>query len=71
MVEKQRTIAKPVKLKGRGLHTGLQVEMEIKPAAENHGIVFKRIDLENQPIIHADVNNVVETSRGTVLEEND
>jgi len=70
MAEKQRTIAKPVKLKGRGLHTGLQVEMEIKPAAENHGIIFKRIDLENRPIIHADVNNVVETSRGTVLEEN-
>jgi UDP-3-O-[3-hydroxymyristoyl] N-acetylglucosamine deacetylase/3-hydroxyacyl-[acyl-carrier-protein] dehydratase len=69
-VVKQRTIAKEVALKGVGLHTGQEVTMTFKPAEENHGYAFKRIDLEGQPIIEADANYVVNTQRGTNLEKN-
>ncbi len=68
-VVKQRTIAKEVTLKGVGLHTGKEVEMTFKPAPENHGYAFKRIDLEGHPIIEADANYVVNTQRGTNLEK--
>ena len=70
MVEKQKTILNEVTLSGKGLHTGIIVNMVMKPAPENSGIVFKRIDLEGQPLIEADVKNVVDTSRGTVVEKN-
>ena len=66
----QKTITKPVSISGRGLHTGLDVNVDFKPAPENHGIVFKRIDLPGQPLVRALVDNVVDTSRNTVLEEN-
>lgn len=70
MGEMQKTISKEVKLSGKGLHTGLTVNMVLKPADVNHGIVFKRVDLEGQPEVEADVTNVVDTSRGTVIESN-
>jgi UDP-3-O-[3-hydroxymyristoyl] N-acetylglucosamine deacetylase / 3-hydroxyacyl-[acyl-carrier-protein] dehydratase len=70
MAEKQKTIAKDVTLSGKGLHTGLHVTMTIKPAVANHGIRFMRIDLEENPIVHAIADNVVDTSRGTTLDEN-
>jgi len=70
MAEKQKTIAKPVSVSGVGLHTGSTVEMTFKPAPENHGYVFQRVDLENKPIIRAIVENVVDTSRSTVIAEN-
>ncbi|WP_335965348.1 bifunctional UDP-3-O-[3-hydroxymyristoyl] N-acetylglucosamine deacetylase/3-hydroxyacyl-ACP dehydratase [Galbibacter sp. PAP.153] len=68
-VIKQRTIAKEVSLTGVGLHTGMNVTMTFKPAAENHGYAFKRVDLEGQPVIEADANYVVNTQRGTNLEK--
>lgn len=67
---KQRTISKPVSVAGKGLHTGEIVTLTFKPAPENHGYIFKRIDIENHPLVHAKLENVVETSRGTTLEEN-
>lgn len=67
---KQRTVASPVSLTGKGLHTGKNVTITFKPAPENHGFVFKRIDLENQPLVHAIIGNVKDTSRGTSIEEN-
>jgi UDP-3-O-[3-hydroxymyristoyl] N-acetylglucosamine deacetylase / 3-hydroxyacyl-[acyl-carrier-protein] dehydratase len=70
MVTKQKTIFHDVKISGKGLHTGLTVNMILKPAPENHGIVFKRIDLAEHPEIEAIVTNVVDTSRGTVIEKN-
>jgi UDP-3-O-[3-hydroxymyristoyl] N-acetylglucosamine deacetylase / 3-hydroxyacyl-[acyl-carrier-protein] dehydratase len=70
MTKKQKTISKPVTLSGKGLHTGLQVDLTFRPAADNHGYVFKRMDLENQPLVHAQAENVVDTSRGTTIEEN-
>ena len=42
---KQRTLLREVSLKGKALHTGEEVNMTIKPAPENHGIVFKRLDI--------------------------
>ena len=70
MAEKQRTIAKPVSLSGIGLHTGLNVTITFNPAPENHGYVFQRVDMENQPTVKAIVENVVDTSRSTVISEN-
>jgi UDP-3-O-[3-hydroxymyristoyl] N-acetylglucosamine deacetylase/3-hydroxyacyl-[acyl-carrier-protein] dehydratase len=69
MIVKQRTIQKPASVKGKGLHTGVEVELTFNPAPENHGFKFRRIDLDGQPIISADAENVVDTSRGTTIEE--
>src|SRR5690606_5216797 len=67
---KQKTIEKAVALKGVGLHTGKEVTLTFKPAVENAGFAFKRIDLEGSPIIEADANYVTNTQRGTCLEKN-
>ncbi len=65
----QHTIEREVRIEGVGLHTGSFVHMQFKPAAENHGIRFQRIDLPGQPVILADVSKVVSTNRGTTLQE--
>ncbi len=70
MTEKQRTIVKPVTLKGDGLHSGEKVELTIRPAPDNHGYVFERIDIEGHPTVRAVAEHVVLTERGTTLEEN-
>ncbi len=67
---KQTTIKAPVTVKGVGLHTGKEVTMTFKPAPENHGYKFQRIDLPGSPIIDADVDNVTDTSRGTTITQN-
>lgn len=67
---KQRTIKTEVTVSGAGLHTGQPVTMTFKPAPENHGYKFKRIDIEGQPVIDADVDNVTDTSRGTTISQN-
>jgi UDP-3-O-[3-hydroxymyristoyl] N-acetylglucosamine deacetylase/3-hydroxyacyl-[acyl-carrier-protein] dehydratase len=69
MLRKQRTIAEPVTISGKGLHTGLVVTLSITPAPQDHGYVFQRTDLEGQPLIRAIAENVVDTSRGTTIEE--
>ena len=69
MSDKQRTVAKNITLKGRGLHTGAEVEITIKPAPENTGYHFKRIDVDGQPVIRAIADNVTTTERGTTLVE--
>ncbi len=66
---KQRTIDKEVTLKGVGLHTGKEVTLTFKPAPENHGYAFVRVDLEGNPVIEADASYVVNTQRGTNLEK--
>lgn len=65
----QKTIEAPVTVSGVGLHTGLKVNLTFRPAPANHGYLFKRIDLPGCPVIRADVDNVVDVSRGTTLEE--
>lgn len=63
----QQTLARPVSFSGIGLHTGLSVTLTILPASENHGIEFKRTDLDGHPIVPADVDFVIDTNRGTAL----
>jgi UDP-3-O-[3-hydroxymyristoyl] N-acetylglucosamine deacetylase/3-hydroxyacyl-[acyl-carrier-protein] dehydratase len=70
MSVKQRTLKSAVSISGVGLHTGKQVNLTFIPAAENHGYKFQRVDMPGNPIINADVDNVVDTSRGTTLEQN-
>lgn len=67
---KQKTINKEVSLTGVGLHTGKNVTLTFKPASDNFGIAFKRVDLEGSPVIEADANYVSNTQRGTCLEKN-
>ena len=56
----QKTINNPIQLKGIGLHSGVNVEITIKPAEENSGINFYRVDLNNSQVISANYKNVVE-----------
>ncbi|HEY9184102.1 MAG TPA: bifunctional UDP-3-O-[3-hydroxymyristoyl] N-acetylglucosamine deacetylase/3-hydroxyacyl-ACP dehydratase [Salegentibacter sp.] len=70
IVSKQTTIKEEVSLKGVGLHTGQSVTITFKPAPENTGYVFKRLDLDGEPEVEADVAFVVNTKRGTNLEKN-
>ena len=67
---KQKTIKDKVSLTGVGLHTGKDVTLTFTPAPVNHGLAFKRIDLEGCPVIEADANYVTNTQRGTCLEKN-
>lgn len=69
-MQKQKTLAASFSLKGKGLHTGLDIEITFNPAPENHGYKIKRTDLEGQPVIDALAENVVATQRGTVLKKN-
>lgn len=69
-MEKQKTISKEVTLTGKGLHSGQKVELTFKPAEPDTGYVFRRVDLENKPEIRAVAENVVNTARGTTIEEN-
>mgnify|MGYP000503927168 CR=1 FL=1 len=70
MYTKQHTIKEAVTVSGVGLHTGVDANMTFLPADPNHGIKFQRIDLPNQPIVDADVDYVVDLSRGTTIEHN-
>ncbi len=66
----QHTLSGPVTLHGVGLHTGKNVTMTMKPANPGYGIRFQRIDITDQPVVKADVDYVVDTSRGTTIEYN-
>ena len=68
---KQQTLNGEFTLKGKGLHTGLEIEATFLPAPENHGYKFQRIDLPDQPVVDALAEYVVETERGTVLAKGD
>ena len=71
MTNKQYTLAGSFSLQGKGLHTGLPLTVTFSPAPENYGYKIQRIDLESQPVIDAVAENVVETTRGTVLAKKD
>ena len=58
---KQKTIQKAFSLEGVGLHSGAQVKMNFQPAGVDHGIKFQRLDLEGEPVVHADIGRVVST----------
>ena len=67
MSVKQNTLGAPITFSGKGLHTGKQVTMTVSPAPENHGIVFRRIDIAGAPSVPALCDYVVDTSRGTTI----
>ncbi len=56
----QKTINNPIRLSGVGLHNGIKAELVIKPAAENFGIKFCRVDIDKDDLIPANFSNVIE-----------
>ena len=64
----QKTIKNTVSISGIGLHNGLNVNILIKPAPANFGIVFKRIDLKNNNLVYPNFMNVTNTSLNTTIE---
>jgi len=68
--DRQHTLQSEASISGTGIHTGVQVNMILKPAAPNFGIQFQRTDLPGHPVIKADCDLVTDTSRGTTLESN-
>jgi UDP-3-O-[3-hydroxymyristoyl] N-acetylglucosamine deacetylase/3-hydroxyacyl-[acyl-carrier-protein] dehydratase len=75
MTDNQKTIKKAISFSGRGLHTGNETKITFKPAPENYGVRFVRVDLENQPQIEAIVENVeqntsIDSLRGTTIASN-
>lgn len=64
---KQKTLQNSFTLSGVGLHTGLDIVVTFNSAPVDHGYKIKRIDLEDQPVIEALAENVVNTQRGTVI----
>lgn len=65
---RQTTLGKPVQYRDIGLHSGLPVSLELKPAPADHGIVFCRTDLPDFPCVRADAGQVTSTLRATTLE---
>jgi len=68
--QNQQTLKGSVTLSGVGLHTGKEVVMTMKPANPGFGFRFQRIDLPDKPVVKADADLVVDTSRGTTIESN-
>ncbi len=66
-MKQQQTIKAPVTVEGVGLHTGKTVKLTFNPAPVDHGYKFQRLDLDDEPVLSADVNRVVSTQRGTTL----
>ncbi len=76
MSDKQTTISDPVSFEGRGLHTGNKTKITFKPAPENYGRKFIRMDIDNSPEIEAVIENVVQNTaidslRGTTIQVDD
>ena len=63
----QHTLKNIITISGVGIHTGVTTNITLKPAEENTGIRFKRVDLEENPTISADIDNVFSTERSTGL----
>lgn len=70
-MENQKTLKGEFSISGVGLHTGLAINATFKPAPAGTGIKFKRVDIEGENEIDALAENVVETSRGTVIAKGD
>ena len=64
----QKTLKNNTSFSGISLHSGLDVNVNIKPAPPNHGIVFKRIDLNNNNLVYPNFMNVTNTSLNTTIE---
>ena len=64
----QKTIKNNVSFKGVALHSGLDVNICIKPAEPNFGIVFKRVDFKENNLVYPNFMNVTNTSLNTTIE---
>jgi UDP-3-O-[3-hydroxymyristoyl] N-acetylglucosamine deacetylase len=64
---KQRTLQRPVTYSGIGIHTGQIVTMRFVPAAEDNGVLFRRVDLPGEPVVPATVDYVCDTARSTSI----
>ena len=67
--DKQHTLQSAINISGTGLHTGINVDMTLKPAHAGFGYQFQRVDLVGTAAIKADCDLVTDTSRGTTLEQ--
>ena len=67
----QRTIAGEVTLEGVGVHSGEEARLTLRPANPGHGITFRRADLDDDPLVPADLDHVVGTELGTTLGHDD
>lgn len=63
----QHTLLAPFSLSSKGLHTGIELTVTFLAAPAGHGIQVQRVDLPGEPIIAAMADNVIDTSRGTVI----
>lgn len=68
---KQITLKAPFVIEGKGLHTGMDIKARFCPAPPDHGYKFKRTDMEGEPVIDALADNVVGTTRGTIIGQGD
>lgn len=68
-IEYQHTLAKSATLAGTSLHTGEKVSLTLQPAPTDHGIKFRRVDLEDKPFLDAHVSKVQEVERATTIAE--
>ena len=68
---RQRTIKDQIFISGKGIHTGLNTNLTLKPEKEGYGIKFKRTDLNPPVIIEASLSNVFDTQRSTSLKKNE
>ena len=66
-VTQQQTISEAVEMQGLGLHSGNKVTVRLLPAPPNHGIRFRRVDLDGQPELDAKIDLVSDTTRSTTL----
>ena len=67
----QQTINSDISISGIGLHSGKMCNVTFKTAPSNFGIKFKRIDIKGKPQIDANIDNVIDTTRGTTIGSND
>src|SRR5438046_4470333 len=65
----QHTVGKSASLSGTSLHTGEKVSLKLNPAPADHGIKFKRTDLQDEPIIDARIDNLKTVERATTIGE--
>ena len=66
----QKTIKKQINFEGVGLHSGRLVNISLKPAQPNTGVVFKRVDLESNNLIYPNFENVTNTQLNTTISNN-
>jgi UDP-3-O-[3-hydroxymyristoyl] N-acetylglucosamine deacetylase/3-hydroxyacyl-[acyl-carrier-protein] dehydratase len=67
--EFQHTVGKIASLSGTSLHTGEKVSLKLHPAPVDHGIKFKRKDLQDEPTIDARIDNLKTVERATTIGE--